>query len=289
MGKNTTFWFRTYLRISKFYPIILVFLLTGLFPVQSHGQNDRQSILWGEIYGSSETNSDEDYNIVNEVFIKQGLHFFKIWNKNIDVYLKAKLVHDTEPYYWNNRGELSIGTRIKPFSTFGLILFMEYLKGFYTDREESDYPNPDDSSFYEWEGGYAFWQWWGAQPWQVKGINLYAPFTGWREVYSDGIYHEHDEHNVIATLDYKEGLMLARLGSMKLDAYTTIEVSVDKNKDEWNNYIRIGPGFRITPFAKINLKLSFEYFIGRYTHGGFNETDEDISNFVITLAFWHGW
>jgi len=159
----------------------------------------------------------------------------------------------------------------------------------YIDPGHLDSTDPEDSYYYDTQGGYAFWQWWGALPWETDGLNLYLPFTGWREVYSDGIYYNHDDGNIIGTLDYKEGFMLAKPGAQKFDAYLCLEAGADKNKDEWNNYIAIGPGIRVAPFSKFDLKLSVEYFWGRYTRGGFDDTDEDISRFVFTLSFWHGW
>lgn len=246
------------------------------------------SKLWGEFYFESSASQHDDYNLESCLFVKEGLHLYKFGDNFLDVYLKGRLYHDLDGYYWNNRMDFGVGTRYRPFSKLGMFLFLELLYNNYTGRETDDEPNPYKSSYWDIQGGFAFWQWWGSQAWQVDKLALYTPFTGWREVYCDGIYYGHYT-NLIATLDYKEGLMLSRFGNIGFDGYISLETSSDTNKDEWNNYVKIGPGIRITPFPDLDLKIGFEYFLGRYYHGGFGDTSDDISDFEINIAFWHGW
>jgi len=246
------------------------------------------SQLWGEFYFESSVSHHDDDNIVNSAFVKEGLHLYKFRDNYLDIYLKARLYHDLDGYYWNNRMEFGVGTRYRPYSKLGLFLFLELLYGDYSGRETDDEPNPYKSSYGDIQGGFTFWQWWGKQAWQVDKLALYTPFTGWREVYSDGIYYDH-ESNLIATLDYKEGLMLSRFGNIGFDGYISLDASFDTNEDEWNNYVKIGPGIRVTPFPNLDMKISFEHFLGRYFHGGFSDTSDDISDFEINIAFWHDW
>lgn len=289
MGKNTTVCIENRFRITPVRRVLILIFWFASCALPGYSQDQIKPEFWGEVYSSLEAGWGEEDNVVNETFIKEGLHLFKVRDRDIDVYAKGKLVLDTEEYYWNNRWEIGAGTRIRPLSDLGLILFLECNRKHYIDRDNPDSPNPGDSSFYELEGGYAFWQWWGISPWEVEGLNGYIPFSGWREVYSDGIYYSHGDDNIIFTLDYKEGVMLAKQRHMIFDAYVCVEAGADAEGNEWDNYMTIGPGVRVTPFSNLDLKLGMEYFVGRYTRGEFDGTDEDISKFIITLAFWHGW
>ena len=78
--------------------------------------------------------------------------------------------------------------------------------------------------------------------------------------------------------------MLGKLGSAVFDAYISGEGSLDTNRWEWNNFWKFGPGVRLTPFSQFDLKLSIEYFTGKYFHGGYEGVDEDISDLEITLT-----
>ena len=303
MGKDTSFWLRFQGEKSFFlFLFIFVFWCNVFHPTQVHSQdvyeeNETAHISkfkldyskpWGEFYIESCASDHDDYNLETSAFVKKGLHLYKLWDNYLDVYLKARLYHDLDGYYWNNRMQFGVGTRYRPSSKLGMFLFLELLYNDYTGRETDDEPNPDDSSYGDIQGGFTFWQWWGRQAWQVDKLALYTPFTGWREVYSDGIYYDHDS-NLIATMDYKEGLMLSRFGSIALDGYISLDVSFDTNEDEWNNYVKIGPGIRVTPFPNLDMKISFEYFLGRYSHGGFGDTSDNISDFEVIIALWHGW
>jgi|GEM_PF-533465 len=264
-------------------------------PAEAVSQETAQSttaegeLFWGEVYLEAATSPGENDNPVYDLFVKQGIHAFKILDKDLDIYIKGRLYYDRLEYYWNNRFEFGVGSRYRPFSELGLILFMEGLYGDYTDRETEDEPNPDDSPYLDLQGGLAFWQWWGKEPWQVEGLEFYLPSTGWRELYGDAIYYHHADNDFIATIDYKEGLMLGRFGPLRFDAYLALEGSWDTRTYEWYNYVVIGPGFRISPFPQLDLKISAEYFWGRFYRGAFGDVEANISDWEFTLAFWHGW
>ena len=255
-------------------------------PMMSEVIRDR---VWAEVYAESVAGQEGTSNRISDVVLKAGFHVAKLGDQDLDLYAKMRLLHDTDRNYWNNRKQAGVGVRYKPFSSLGVVLFAEYLYNDYTDRQQSEAINPDDSPYWEAEGGAVFWQWWGVMPWQVKAIHAYMPFTGWREVYGDCIYYAHNDNNAILTVDYKEGWMLGRFKTVGLDGYVSIETGADTNADEWNNYIKIGPGVRITPFSNLDLKVSVEYFAGRYLRGGFDTTGGDISELVTTVSFWYGW
>ena len=245
--------------------------------------------LWGEIYAESEFTEHEGHNIVSDLFVKQGTSWAALGGGPLDFYLKARIYHDREGFFWNNRGEAGVGVRWRPPAVEGLVLFCELLYGDYTGRENSKEPNPDEGAYYDVQSGAAFWRWWGPALWQIEGAKVYLPFTGWRELYADAIYYDHASQNFIATLEYKEGLGQASMGPVGLDAYVAVEASADTRGDEWYNYVHVGPGIRLTPFPDVDFKISFEYLWSRYYRGGYEEVAASSSSLVITAAFWHGW
>jgi hypothetical protein len=244
--------------------------------------------LWGEVYSSVVAEQSLQYDVIGDVFVKQGLHLFKTDSQQLDVYAKTRLNVDVDGRYYYNRWEAGMGLRYRPFAGYGLYAYVEGLLNAYLGRELPDEPNPYDSWTVSLQGGLTFWQWWGRQPWQIDGPEFYFPFTGWRELYADAIYYGNTD-NFIATLDYKEGLMLFPAGPLLFDAYIATELGADVHGDPWYHFAKIGPGFRVKPFSKLDLKISAEYFMGRYTKGGFGNTDAGIADFKFTIALWHGW
>ena len=64
------------------------------------------------------------------------------------------------------------------------------------------------------------------------------------------------------------------------------EGGFDTNQDYWNNYAQVGPGFRITPFEDLDLKIGLEYVEGRYFNGAMEDgQSRNYSDFIVTLAF----
>jgi hypothetical protein len=252
-------------------------------------EESAETPFWGEIYAASVATDAEDGNVTSDPFLRWGVRVFELAGRPVDLYAKARFYHDAEANYWNNKWQLGAGTRWFPLKDHGLALFFEYLYTEYTGRERAGEPAPDPSGEFGVESGAAYWGWFGPEPWSISGVELYAPFSGWREIYADAIYYERDGDNVIGTLDHKEGVFLAKIGDATLDAYLTVEAGLDVNEDPWNHYVKGGPGFRITPFSHLDLKVSFEYFLGRYTRGGYGDVDRNIADFEVTASFWMGW
>ncbi|MFP4379054.1 MAG: hypothetical protein ACLFUS_01015 [Candidatus Sumerlaeia bacterium] len=243
--------------------------------------------LWAELYFQTEYSSHDDDNIIFDAWAKQGYRLYENEGRFWDVYIKERYLIDDNRDYWNNRVEAALGTRLKPFRKYGLILFLEGIWGAYTERQGAD-PNEDTTAYTDLQAGYAFWQWLGRYLWQAEGAEFFAPFTGWREVYSDGIYYNRDNHNYIVTFDYKEGLMLGNFPWFNMDAFAAFQAGIDTQGDYWNNYLEIGPGIRFQPIKSLDMKISFEYFFGHYYTGHIHEDNEDAfyRDFAITLSFW---
>ena len=255
---------------------------------QETRQSDLRERYWGELYLQAEYSHHDRDNMIGDVWTKHGMHLFKVGDNWFDAYVKARLYVDRNADYWNNRTEGSIGVRYRPSSKLGLFLFAEWIEGAYTGRQGQD-ENLDDDPYSDFQGGYTFWQYWGKEHWQVgEGWHFYAPFTGWREVYSDGIFFRRDNRNVIGTLDYKEGLMLATAGPVRLDAYLDFQGGVDRNGDYWNNYVKAGPGIRVRPFESLDVSLSCEYLFCHTWRGDPEDQPSSYRDVAVTLAFWYG-
>ncbi|MEE8638717.1 MAG: hypothetical protein V3T21_06745, partial [Candidatus Margulisiibacteriota bacterium] len=246
--------------------------------------------FWVEIYAESESQQHERYNPVSDLSVRVGIHTLKIGGKDLDLYLKGRIFADNDRLYWNNRYELGLGSRYRPFSDWGLILFGEVLYGGYTGRENPDEPNPDDAPYVDFQGGLAFWNWWGRQPWQTgQALEAYLPFTGWREFYGDGIYYHHANDDLIVTADYKEGLLLGKIGPVGVDVFMALEAGWDTKAYAWNSYIASGLGIRFKPFEKLDLKIGLEYLWRHFYRGGYSDINTHDSGLGFTMVLWNGW
>ena len=223
--------------------------------------------------------------MIADGFIRTGVHLFKIGDRWVDIYLKVRGLYDANRDYWNNRGEAGLGVRILPFEKVGLVLFAEGLRGDFSGRAGRD-PNPNEEPYWDVQGGFALWQWGGTEPWEVETVDFSLPFTGWREVYAEGVYFDRNDENFIGSVHYKEGLLLGRAGRFVYDAYLSLEAGTDENALYWNNYVRGGPGFRITPWDGLDMKIRFEYVVGEYYRGDLRRVEEEFSDVIVALSFY---
>lgn len=292
MGKDQAIWNKLILCV-----ILVLFLwgqtrMAGLgFASEETPQESQPEELpfWGEIYGATVATDAEDGNATSDPFVRLGVSIFELGGRPVDIYIKGRFYHDTQANFWNNKWQLGPGLRWFPFKNHGLVLFMECLYNKHTGRERANAAPPDRSGRFYVEGGAAYWGWFGPAPWSAADPEFYMPFTGWREVYADALYYERDNDNFIGTVDHKEGVFLGKIRDTTIDAYVTVEAGLDANGDPWNHFIKGGPGVRIAPFPNLDLKVSAEYFMGRYTKGGYGDTSRNISDFKVTASFWIGW
>ena len=250
----------------------------------------RGPLLWTEIYFESESLQPQSYNPVSDLTLRAGIHALRMNDSDLDLYLKGRIFIDKDRLYWNNRYEFGVGSRWRPFSGEGLIVFAEILSGGYTGIENPEEPNPDASTYQDIQGGVAYWNWWGRQPWQIgQAFEVYWPFTGWREFYGDGIYYHHAGDNLIITSDFKEGLVLGKIGTVGVDAYLALETGWDTKAYYWNSYIAPGVGVRFKPFESLDFKIGVEYLY-RHIYRD-RDDDEDVydAGLGITVEFWNGW
>lgn len=247
----------------------------------SPGQQWMAERLWRDIYAQAVYSTHAGHNLVGDASARQGLHWFKVRDKWVDVYVKERLLGDADREPWNNVGEAAFGAQYKPLDRFGLNFFAELVGGRYTGGH-----GDDDSSYGDFRTGLAFWQWWGRQPYEIEHTEYYLPLTGWREVYADSIYFNRLDNNWITNVHWREGLALGKWGPASWDAYLAVKGGVDANGDAWNNYATVGPGFRIAPFEDVDLKLGIELLRGRLYRGDAGDSARTFNDVQVFVAFY---
>lgn len=241
---------------------------------------------WGELYFQGVYSHRDHNNFIPDLTIRQGVRTININGIPLEAYVKARILYDLNSDFWNNLAEGGVGLRYRPSNKFGLVLFSEILEGMYTGRHGED--EAPEKTYTNLLGGFAFWQWWGMHPDEIEGTRWYLPFTAWREVYADGIYNYHDNSNIISTAYYKEGFMMGHYGGTTFDAYLGFGGATDLHGDAWNNYLRLGPGFSVTPFENLDLQLSCDFFQGIHYRG--EEDDRGgYNDIALTVSFSKSW
>ncbi|NQU43319.1 hypothetical protein HQ520_08535 [bacterium] len=272
------------MRNSKLFGVLAVLVLTlwsGAMAEDRPPPFLDPARYFSNVYVQSTFSSHDDGNLITDAAYKHGLHVFQVLGRDVDIYLKTRFLVDTNADFWNNVGEFGVGMQVRPFEEYGLILLHELLYGVYT-REDGGDPN-----YWAYRAGFAFWQRWGRQPWEIEKTEFFWPLTGWHEVYADGFYYNRDDANLIGNLSWREGLILGKVFGRNYDVYLAAQAGLDSNVDFWNNYVQGGPGIRFSPFQSLDLNISFEYFLGRYYRGDLDGGSQDYADFGVTLAFYH--
>jgi len=119
---------------------------TGRFPLS----------FWEEIYGELIHFRRDRNNDIGYLKARAGLRMLRLHRTTVGLYAVHHLNLDANGDFWNNRAELGLGTRIKPWTGSGLSLFVEYLRGTYLDRE-GRYDNPYRTNYDELRAGAIFW------------------------------------------------------------------------------------------------------------------------------------
>jgi hypothetical protein len=112
--------------------------------------------FWEEIYSELIHFRRDRDNTILFLKTKAGLRMLRIHKTTAGLYGVHHLNLDTNGDFWNNRSELGLGTRVKPWTDVGLSLFAEYLIGTYLDRQ-GRYVNPYPKAYGELRIGLVFW------------------------------------------------------------------------------------------------------------------------------------
>jgi hypothetical protein len=119
---------------------------TGRFPLS----------LWEEVYTELIHFRRDRNNDIGFLKLKAGLRMLQVHRTVAGLYAVHHLNLDINGDFWNNRAELGLGTRIRPWTGSGLCLFAEYLRGAYLDRDGL-YVNPYPTRYDEFRVGLTFW------------------------------------------------------------------------------------------------------------------------------------
>ena len=269
--------------------VYFIILLIGLCSCHVWADIGISTKFFAEAYDETINFHREGNNMITMAQVLEGIrvHIPKI--STIDLYLKQRYGSDANRDYWNNRGELMLGTRMRFFKKIYFALFYEYIQGKYFDVQNSDNPNPYGSNYEDMRYGLLFWQGFDAEytdRWTTR-----LPLTFWDEIYADAIFYKKDSNNFISYLNIKAGARLIRLHKTVIDVYAVNYFSIDKHGDFWNNKFEFGVGLRIKPWTDLELGLFVESLKGAYMDrdGRYvNPYDESYDDVRFGVLFWHG-
>jgi hypothetical protein len=271
---------------------VLVFLLTGILCAQTgaHSQQNISTNFFAEIYNETMKLRQEEYNTISMTQALQGTKTDIPGFGTIFLYVKQRYGSDANRDYWNNRGELMAGIRVRFLKKVYLALFYERIAGKYFGIENSENPNPYDKYYNDNRYGLIFWQ--GFDDEFKHRLSDTFPLSFWNEIYSDAVVYEIDSNNLIFYENAKFGLRLLRIGNIALDYYGVNYLSLDKNGDFWNNKFEYGTGLRLKPWSSLDLNLFIELleleYIGRKDGRYENPYQDGYSNVRVGLTFWYG-
>lgn len=266
--------------------LLLAFLLPGAV-AEAAAQEKIGTRFFAEAYDETIYQRREGRNTVTMAQLYEGLRKplpgIGIW----DSYLKVRYGGDANKDFWNNRGEVMFGTRLRFFEKLYLALYGEYVRGEYLDYDEEAMPY--DPSYEDWRCGLVFWHGWDPGGWAPESR---LPLTPWSEVYADAHYLDKDDRNIVYYIEGKLGLQLLRVHKTRLDLYGVLYAYYDRNADFWNNHADIAPGLRFTPWSDLDLNIRLEYLFGQYYNrrGRYeNPYATSYEDLRLGLFFWYGW
>lgn len=266
--------------------LLLAFLLPGAV-AEAAAQEEIGTRFFAEAYDETIYQRREGRNTVTMAQLYEGLRKplpgIGIW----DTYLKVRYGGDANKDFWNNRGEVMFGTRLRFFEKLYLALYGEYVRGEYLDYDEEAMPY--DPSYEDWRCGLVFWHGWDPGGWAPESR---LPLTPWSEVYADAHYLDKDDRNIVYYIEGKLGLQLLRVHKTRLDLYGVLYAYYDRNADFWNNHADIAPGLRFTPWSDLDLNIRLEYLFGQYYNrrGRYeNPYAASYEDLRLGLFFWYGW
>ena len=116
-------------------------------------------VHWGELYADGSLYRKDRHNAIANMYVKDGFRIMTLNRVVVDSYLRLNLAKDRNKDFWNNKAELGPGIRIKPFHSFYLEVYFEYVRGFYLGIEGRD-PNPYDMNYGDIRYGLILWSGW---------------------------------------------------------------------------------------------------------------------------------
>ncbi len=275
--------------VFRTVPALLLALLAIAAPGPARAGSSLEPKLFAELYSETISLGRENRNLITMTQAIQGLRLRVPGLTTIDVYLKGRFGGDSDRDYWNNRGELMGGARVRFFQKIYLGLFAEYIQGKYFDIDKPHYQNPYASNYEDLRYGLIFWQGWD-RAWSVPQTGR-LPLSFWEEIYSELIHFRRDRNNSICFLKAKAGLRMLRVHKTTVGLYGVHHLNLDTNGDFWNNRTELGLGTRVTPWTDIGLSLFVEFLAGTYLERGgryANPYPMKYDELRVGLIFWYG-
>ena len=266
-----------------------VILLQFIFTKQSLAQAGFKPKFFAEVYSETIKLRREGNNVTSMAQSMQGIKLTIPKFSRVKIYLKERIGGDANRDYWNNRGEVMLGLRLRFFQKIFFAIYFEYISGKYFNVENNENPNPYGSTFKDIRGGFIFWQGFDAE-YKDRWTKTF-PFSFWDEIYSDITYYKKDDNNIIGYLNVKAGARIFRVHKTVLDYYFVSYSMFDKHGDFWNNKLDFGIGFRIKPWTNLELSLFVETLKGTYLDRNGRYENPHLSQYNdvrIGLLFWHG-
>ena len=146
--------------MSAMHKYCYVIFIMALFPaIHVSAKIGIQHSWFAEVYDETINIDRDGDNTVTSAHFIEGIKFqFPNFIKTLEVYLKQRYGSDANRDYWNNRGEIMLGTRVRFFRKIYVALFYEYIRGWYMGEANSQNPNPYGESYEDMRYGLIFWQ-----------------------------------------------------------------------------------------------------------------------------------
>jgi len=281
---------KRFITFGKTTLISTFFLFQMLSNSQSFAQLGLSTKFFAEVYNETTNMQREGQNTITMTQSLQGTRTHIPKFCTIDLYIKERFGSDANRDYWNNRGELMLGARVRLLKKVYLGAFYEYIRGKYFGIENNENPNPYGLNYEDMRCGLIFWH--GMDREFIDRWTKMIPFSFWDEIYADAIYYKRDDKNYIYYINGRAGIRLIRIYKTVLDIYGVNYFICDKNGDFWNNKFEFGSGIRLKPWTDLDLSIYVEFLRGsfwerdgRYT----NPYEPEYTDVRVGVLFWHGW
>ncbi len=244
---------------------------------------------WWEVYNETMKLQRDNNNFNSLSHTRQGLKFPLSSKLSIETYFFIRYGKDLHKDFWNNKFEGGLGIRARYSKKVFLAFFLETIRGTYLNTQEAVIRPPSDA-YTDFRSGFIFWYGWDKYP---STSQLYSfPLSSWGDIYSDIIYYQKENNNVIGYFQARSGFRLLQFWKCTLDSYGIVYVIKDINKDFWNNLVEAGPGFWLKPHPDLDLKFFVEWLYGTYLGiegRDLNPYAQHYRDRRIGILFWIGW
>lgn len=173
---------------------------------------------------------------------------------------KSENLGQLSQIYEDNVQIIGFGGQIVPIKGIPLVGFLETGAAYdlvYRDRKR-------------WRGdlraGFMYYNEFGTR--SAYFDNMYWSLNYYSDLYGDATYFTRYDNNVIAGVKTHQGLRLLQYHDFQLNLYATGRMITDTQRQFYNNFLEVGPGFELVPSNRFNVKIRFEHVNGVYLPAG---------------------